>query len=76
MVAICPSKNFMKNTHLLLHISDQWLAGNMNLLFVFVFVFVVTPYNHSTCYYDELLNSGRQADDPLNAYVDWCSLVF
>ena len=30
---------------------------------------VVTPYNHSTYYYNELLNSGRQVGDSFYAYV-------
>ena len=29
----------------------------------------MTPYNHSTYYYNELLNSGRQVGDSFYAYV-------
>ena len=36
---------------------------------------VVTPYNHSTYYYNELLNSGRQVGDSFYAYVRWGLLL-
>ena len=42
---------------------------NKNLCIFCILYSVVTPYNHSTYYYNELLNSGRQVSDSFYAYV-------